>query len=73
MIRVEIRTTDQDWSAAHATPGRDGRVVTTAREVSRRTVQATGRELVTFTMPGPIPADWPNATGFAPVEWIVEN
>jgi hypothetical protein len=71
LIDVELRTTDQAWIAQHGRgPGRDGRTIARVNQVDRRTVSTTGRELVTYTFIGPIPADVAR-TGFAPTEWIV--
>lgn len=68
-MRVEIRTTDSEWAAAHGTPGRDGRVTVDATELGRTVIGTTGREMVTFCLDRP-PSDWPNTHGFAPIEWV---
>ena len=65
-IRVEIRTDDPTFTEE----GRDGRKIVTVTETGRRTVKATGYEMVQFTL-SRVPSDWLNRNGVGPVEWIV--
>lgn len=70
--RIEIRTTDTDWAARNATPGRNGRVVISVDTVER--LPFAGVDMVRFdmqTVAKRLPNDWFNRYTMVPASWVV--
>lgn len=72
MVQVEIRTSDQQWSQQHGTPGRDERVVVDVEHVEPLTF--AGRDMVRFDLAqvsATLPSDWLNRWAMVPASWLV--